>query len=435
MFCDLDKVDIVYTRADDAKIGVQTDHRFTEALAEDLPRTIVFTLARILRPKMASLELDEIECVYPAPPPERLREVIEVAGARLRVDDERVAPTYAPDEARMVELAAEALAVVGREALAREGMEPTEAGLIAFEQARAPDAAEFADWLPEQRYTALLELGAVAGEVIRAEHGGSWIHDTCFNHEIPFTVDREGARSNLFGRATRFYEDSVQEGPSVLVATVAEGPSDGPILPVLRSAGYGDKGLTSRPLVGTEGDDSLIPHIYLVQDRPQTVSFLPAQPLEDFDTLLEASYANLARLPIRPQRVRDDLPIYVIEGSFFATSKLLDRSMLSGLAETLQVELLLVAAPSREVALIGPFDQDPGFVEAFMDLVQSAHEDARPGARLSPCVFLADAQRGVHGLVRLVEDKAEPAAAPADAPAAEPEAPAPRPWWKRLFGK
>lgn len=465
MFCDLDKIDIVYTQADGATVGVQTDHRATDALAEDLPRTIVFTLARILRPMSSEHGLDHVECVFPAMPPERLREAIETAGARLRVEEALVEPLHAVDEAQADRIAAEALETVGRDALDRAGCARTAEGLEALERKLSPAAAEYEAWVPEQRFTAVLELGAAAGEVMRAEHGGRWVRDSHFQQALPFTVDRDGACTNLFGRATRFFEESTDEGPSLLLRTATEGPTDGPILPVLRAANYGagtQGARTSRPLLEGLEDVEGVPHVYLVQDRPQSVQYLSPESLEDFDALLEASFQNLVRLPVRPKRLGDDVPIFLLDGDFFATSKLLDQGMLMGLAEALGAELLMVAAPNHQVGFVAPLSEDVGFTHAFVNLVRSTFEESPPRTRLSPLVFAAIPGVGVKGILQLEEEAGAPAPAISDAePSGPASAPEPvdevaagsadepetddgegevggassTPWWKKLFGK
>lgn len=410
MYCDLDKVDIVYERNGE-QIGVQTDHRAAEDIEADLPRTLVFALCRIIQPFGSELGLSAMECAYEAMPPARLREAVEVAGARLRVGEGVVEPLAEPDDARADEIAALALEEVGRGALARRGLEATEAGLHALEAQLGLDAEYFDDWLPEQLNTAILELGAAAGEVMRAVHGGVWVRDHYFEQDIPFTVNRDGSRTNLFGRARRFFEESVDEGPSILMKTATEGPSDGPILPVLRHrdfAGGPDAAPTGRPLVEVEGVEG-IPHIYLVQDRPESVMYLGEQPREDFDVLLEASYQNLARVPASVERLQDDLPIYLLEGDYFATSKILDRTTLAGLAETVESERLMVAVPTTRTAVVAPMWEDPSLVASFLALVEDIHDAEGQSVQLSRHAFLATPEGGVIGLIRLTAEEDEEA--------------------------
>lgn len=447
MFCDVDKVDIVYERDDGAQVGVQTDHRTAAEIREDLPRSLVFTLSRIIRPMTADMGLAEVEVVFPELPPPELREAVEVAGGRVRAGDEVLEPEHAADPARADAIAAAALEQVGRAALARFELEATEAGLHAYEEQVGLHFEDFGHWVPEQQHTAVLELAAAAGEVMRAVHGGTWAREALFEQDFPFTVERDGSRTNLFGRAYRFFEESVSDGPSVLLRSAGEGSSDGPILPVLRPPGFAGNTQSppfGRPLLDVDTPEiaAEMPHIYLVQDRPESVMYLQDLDAESFDTFLEASYPGLASRSVDVERLADDAPVFILEGDYFAASKILDRRLLAGLAETADSPVLLVAVPTTRAAVVGT----PEYAAGIIDIVRQIYEGEGQSVRLSPLVFAATAEAGIEGLVRLGEPADDApsgggasgggsSGGGASAGGSEEEAPVKKPWWKKLFGK
>ena len=408
VFADLDRVDVIYTDEDGNKIGAQTDHRSRADIEADAPRTLVFALSRVLSPRNADLDLTGMEYVFREEPPPSLRRALEAADCRVRIDKALMPRDQQPDDELVDRLAGEALEEIGRAMLARHDQPISRDGLEALEAELVPEREGFDDWPAERRYTALLELGAAAGVVIRATNEGEWVRDHHFGFVFPFTLETQKARSNLFGRALRYYEESPYDGPSILLSSVGEGPQDGLILPVLRRAGVGDRvdvPLFSRPLLKTDDED--VPHIYLVQDRPSSVAYLPHASIEDFDALLEASSTNLSKLTLTPERIEGDLPMYVLDGHFFAASKILDRRFLLGLAESLDCEMLLVAVPGQQLAVIAPMTGEEALIAGFVQLVQNAYEDVTDSLRLSPHVFVATPQQGVHGMLRVVQTNPE----------------------------
>lgn len=420
MFADLDRIDIVYAREDGRRVAVQTDHRSSAELEADEPRSVVFALARVLGPMSSDAGLDAVEYVFKEMPPARLRRALEAAGCAVRIGDELVEGQTAPDEALVDSLAGEALEAVGLDALTRLGAAPTEEGLRALEQALSASRAGFGDWDAERRHTAVLELGAAAGVVLQGVAGAEWVRDTYFGAPIPFTVDAGGNRCNLFGRAHRFYAESSDDGPSVLLRSLDDGRhQDGLVLPVLRPSGFGgDVAPTSRPLLALDPVPETMPYIFLVQDRPETVAYLHHETVDDFDALLEASLENLARVPVTPSRVDGgDLPFFVLEGSFYAAAKILDRRLIAGLAETLGADALMVAVPARDVALLAPFPVEPAVAASFLDLVQAAYREQTESHRLSDLVFMATAAEGFQGLLQ-VQEKTSGSSA----------------WWKKILG-
>lgn len=407
MFANLNQIDIVYQSETGEKVGVQTEHRTTEELAADEARSILFALSRILRPLASNQAPARIEVAFQHPPPARLRSAVEAAGASILVDMAVQARLQPPDDALVDSIAADCLESIGRALLAKHGLDPTAEGLAKLEQSLETDG--FAEWKPELQHTAVLELGAAAGVVIRAMRGGKWARDTYFAQLFPFTIDVDDSRMNIFGRSDRFYSESTSDGPSVLLTTLGnKTKDDAAILPVMRLAGFGaSKATRSVPLLEMDDPPATMPHIYLVEDRPQSVSYLNQDRQEDFEVLLEASLENLARIQISPEHLGGDLPIYVLEGSFYAAAKILDKRFLRDLAARLKTGALMVAVPSTQAALIAPIMPVAETI-AFVELVQHIYRDeTKESYRLSDAIFLATPANGIEGMVRLQPPPAE----------------------------
>lgn len=417
MFADLDQIDIVLDDEDGKRVGIQTDHRSSAELADDEPRSLVFALARVLGPLRSEAGLGAIRYAFRFAPPARLRAALEAAGCGLEVGGRAVEAIGGPDPERVEALGGEALDMIGASALTSRGLPLTEGGLQALEAALETERAGFEAASVEQRHTLVLELGAAAGVILGNTRSGRWVQDDDFGHAIPFTLEADGQRCNVFGRAERFYAESADEGPSTLLRSLAENREyDGPILPVLRPAGFGDaQGVLGRPLVELDPMPERMPGIYLVQDRPRTVAYLAHASIEDFDVLLEASRAGLARSTAKLERVEGDLSFFVVRGSFYAATKVIDGQTLAGLAESLGADTLMVGLPAREVALVAPLVDDAELVAAFVRLVEESFEEQNPSHRLSDLVFVATPEDGVQGILRVEpNDEADDEAGPDD---------------------
>lgn len=407
MFADLDRIDLVYVDEQGRKVAVQTDERAEGALHGDQARTLVFAVARVLGPQRPEHGCKVVKVNFRGRPPVIVQRAVEAAGATINVLEAPLDPLESKDFELMEALAGDAVEAIGRAVLARNGLEATESGLTALEAALSDSRSRFEGGDAAARYTAVLELGAAAGVVMQEISGAEWVRDEDFGHAIPFTVESEGHRCNVFGRAERFYAESDREGPSVLLRGLSESEHDGLILPVLRPAGFGEsQGLIGMPLVDLDPMPEGMPMVLLVQDRPHTVAYLSHESAKDFETLLEISVDMLAQMPAEVERVEGDLPFFVVRGSFYAASKVIDRQTIAGLAESLNTETVMVGLPSREVALVAPFVEHTDLVGAFAQMVEESYEDQSPSHRLTKLIFIASADDGMQGILR-VEDEEE----------------------------
>jgi hypothetical protein len=170
-------------------------------------------------------------------------------------------------------------------------------------------------------------------------------------------------------------------------------------------------------------------------DRPASVECLNLDADEEVDTFLEASLHNLRQISVSCAPF-GDTGFHVVEGSFYASSKILDPAFLQGLARVLGSDTLFVAVPTQSAALVG--SEDPAL---FVRVVEAIYEDIPPGERISPMTFVAAPEQGVVGIVRAQpreredgEDDGAASAPPGDASSARASARPSRPWWKRLLG-
>lgn len=391
MFAEIDRVDIVFETEDGKRIGVQTDDRRAAEQAEEPELSLVFGILRVLTAR----GLDAIVYASPEEPPSFLREALECAGAQIRVADEELDPVRAEDLDATDRQMRAALHRIGLAVLAAGGFEATQEGLLGLEaQVLRARGDGFED--TEVRARAWVELAAAAGVIFSALHGGQWARRDLFGDTVPYAWVLGGYVANVFGRAYRLVLEGIEPGPSAQLDSLAEPAADGPILPLIRPAAFGGgAGPRSRPLlaVADEAGPVDVPHVFLVRDRPSSVEYLDIGSDEDFEGLFDASLHNLARVAVPPQRV-GGLPIYLLDGDFYAGSKILDRSLIQGLAEALDAEVLFASFPARGAVLIGA-----GEFADFFDLTTQLIADTPESERICDEVFLATPGEGLCGVI------------------------------------
>lgn len=391
VFAELDRVDIVFDDEEGRRIAVQTDHRDAAAQARTPALTELVAVLRVL----AARRFDGVVYATLTEPAPFVRAAVEAAGARLRVGEDDWAPASTPDLAGTDRRVAAALDRLGQDVMARfalpidrGGLERLEAEWASRELDRAGD--------PENFTTAWLELAGAAGVVMSAIHGGRWTRGEVFGEGVPYGWALEDRVSNVFGRAFTLVAEGLKPGPSAHLDALAEASSDdGPILPVIRPAGFGGEHATrSRPLVVVEGVEE-IPHIYLIRDRSTSVEYIPTESEGDFDALYEASLYGLRKIRAKIERV-DGLPCYFVQGDFYAASKVLDRGLIAGLSEALDSPMLLVAIPARIGAVVGASNHP----ETFASLVAELYESTSESQRVCPTIFVATPEDGVCGVLQ-----------------------------------
>jgi hypothetical protein len=178
VFSSLDRIDIVVKAGPDGpERYVQTDHRTAEEVARDPALSTLFALVRVLNPKRTVPPgSPEPAVVYAAAhrPPEFLRQAIRAAGGLLTVGEStRPDPDDSPPPA-LEEVVAVAFAALARTVAAEFGVEPDLEGLGTVEETLAEAAGEPGEDATVY-WSAVMKLGGLAGELIRAANGGQWV--------------------------------------------------------------------------------------------------------------------------------------------------------------------------------------------------------------------------------------------------------------------
>jgi hypothetical protein len=224
MYSSLDRADIVVGGKDGRKQYVQTDHRSAAEIEAEPELSVVFALVRVLNPKrMREDGGPEPVVVYSAAgePPAFLRRAIRAAGGLITigqaVEPEADEDVYPPLE----EVVAGAFADLARAVAAEFKVGLTADGVEAVEEAIAEGAPDPED--DEVRYwSAVVKLGALAGEAIRASNGGAW--RVVDSGTLPFALVTtfEGGEGvvNPLGKAIKLFENGPEDSVAALVGLV-----------------------------------------------------------------------------------------------------------------------------------------------------------------------------------------------------------------------
>lgn len=258
MFSSLDRIDIVAQRKDGVKEYWQSDHRTAEEIEQTRAISTLFALTRLLNPRRGEDDGPRAVVIYSAaePPPEFLRQAIRAAGARLSIGDglelepepdaappsggggflsralrglfggDNPAPSAAAaGSPSLDDILQDAFARLAREVAAEHGVALDVEGLRAVESALG--AKELDAEMDETAYwTAVFQLGAFGGELIRASNGGRWKQTDMGT--LPFALDtrfRGGeATVNPLGKAIKFLADGEGDSVVALVQVVQREP-------------------------------------------------------------------------------------------------------------------------------------------------------------------------------------------------------------------
>lgn len=394
---------------------------------------MIFALTRMLVPRIgeyaaATVRYACIEAVHPL-----LEMAAAACGAELegawQARDLTAVAAQAPED-----LADAAFATVGRRVMAERGLAVDEAGLTELAAAMARPPALEDDELGH--YTAMVELAAATGEVLRARFGGRWVSDDAQRSSIPFVFRLSvgnDMRANVVGKVEKFFRFGAVDSPVLLLrggedATVDEGP----LMFTLKPADWEPAAmLVAEPIApDLEAAGASVPLMVYGHDRPNTFAMLGKDKAEvpALATLRAQALRTLAELEVETQRleVRGTV-IVVVHGSYFAAEKILDAGFLRRLHDELGCELLAAAVPEKSRLLVTNGIAAPAALAGFMAMAKGIYDDAEGGRELSPTVFA-------------IQDGAIVGVLTADAPAPRPAAAAPagppkRGFLRRLFGK
>lgn len=410
VYSSLHKIDFIAQGPDEQRALVQTDHRTVEEVDADLDLSILFALARIIGPLRtehgvgAVVRYVALAGLHPA-----LAQVCASTGAVAEVDRaevdlsevERVPPS---------DLADRAFAGLGQRVLAREALECDESGLAAFESiasgAPSRDEDEIGYW------TAVAELAAVTGEVIRAAVGGRWVDDPQGYADIPFMFAAGGAEShwnvNAVGKAVKFLASGETESPrQLLVALRDREAPEGPLLFSLKPSDWSAREqMWCEPLFEvSEQIGADVPILVYGHDRPNTFSMLQrGGEIRDLAAMRVEALANLARVEIELEKVElEHLTFWVGHGDYFAAEKILDVELMKRMHDVMG-KLIAAAVPEKSRLFLTSAIADVETIGAFIRLVRGVHDRDEGGRHLSPTVFLVSEGRIV-GIARPDDDE------------------------------
>lgn len=197
MYSSLDKIDIVANGKPGAlgKVAYQTDHRQEEEYKEQRALSTLLALARVINPNRVDQEDNErhgVIYVAVARPPDWFRLALASAGAALEIG--RTPLAWEGDLADPADLADAAFRELAERVRSRAGRALDDDLLKGLEDeilAEAPskEADEIRYW------TAVMELAAVGGELVRARIGGRWVRDDRWYSTVPFVFQQEGTQT------------------------------------------------------------------------------------------------------------------------------------------------------------------------------------------------------------------------------------------------
>jgi hypothetical protein len=437
LYSSLDKADIAI-EDQGKKVAVQTDHRDSHEILAEIDLSIIFGLTRALNPIRYG-KFEQVRFTFIAEtPPNKLTDALVAAGSEIEVMAGDGTPTIlqqsASDEDAMLAHASDALSALGREVFARQGLDVSAEGLEQLQQALRGWSADDKE-MEIPYWTALIELGAATGELIRELFGGQWVRDPQDFAIIPFMfASKDGMLTNVFGKAAKFFEHGDSEAPILLLRSMADRPTEAPkgghpIVFNLRPNDWGAKEFAYFKPVLDSAEDGLL--LALARDMLNSTQTFPntIDGLELQAAMTEAR-AHIAALQVNIEQFDvGELPIVVTTGDYYAGEKLLDEAHMKAMHRRLETGLLLAAVPAKGILMVTNAVTEPAQTLGFAAAVQGQFEGAEHAHQLSPVLYLVQEGRLV-GVARptSADGPTEPLIDEAD-----PEPPK-KSFWQRLFG-
>lgn len=221
MYCELDKGDIIIQRTDGTWIVVQTDHRNASEIEAEPNLSIAMAIMRVLvayNYKEPEMTLFKVHYTVNGPVPEFFHKAIASAGGILSIENEEVAyPGQPPD---MLQGLNGSLSNIGREVSQRfgkplsiEGLREVEGIYLSTDPDRDENVIGY--------WTAVVELGAFAGEVLRNLKGGGWNGPNTMLGSIPIIYECGSTYSDFMGKALKYYDAGQDDSLAFMVQMVS----------------------------------------------------------------------------------------------------------------------------------------------------------------------------------------------------------------------
>jgi len=387
VYCSIDKIDLVA-----AGVAVQTDPRTLEEIEREPELSVLFAMARVLNARQQLAEDGHASGA--------VHYKVENAPSFLR---DAIAATERSEQA-VGAIADRAFAALARRAAARVGTRDLAIALRMLEDQTTAAPPERGDELAY--WTRVLELAALAGELLRAKYPGQWVQTD--RALVPFGFQLGSGHAVTFptNRAQRVIEDGRDESLFKLLVAAEEtvchpsDPAHGRLMPSLRARS--DIQLDEVVWKPVLADDvpSDLPVIVCGIDGESTFGMIRREALaKPADTALAEAIANLAAESVQCERFAlGELEVAFVTGSFYAAEKILDRELMSTFHDELDAEVLVAATPARGQLLVAAATHDATSLAQFAQLARRRHDEAG-GRAISPAVLLVTKGR-VAGYVR-----------------------------------
>ncbi len=399
MYCALDKIDLAAV-VEGRRVAVQTDHRTTEEIERDLALSVLFALTRVIN---ARNECAQVHYIV-TDPPARLAEALAAAGAVVSPATTRliVGESPAASEHQIAELADACFREIAQRTATQVGTRDLAIALRMLEDQTFTSPPSRDD--PAAYWRRVIELAALAGELLRAKFGAAahWVvNDRAlipFGFTLPSTTDStvvfptNRAQRVIAARPTDGGREESLFKLLIAAEETLETPPDatGRWMPSLRDRRHVELDeLIWRPLLP---ETPALPIVVCGIDGESTFGMirrdaLQRTPEETWDEAL----ANLAAETIEiGETVSGELGMLVLSGSFYAAEKVLDRELLRDLHADLDAEVLLAATPERGQLILTA--RETGADAQFAELVRAR--------------YAAAGGRGISAAVLVIEDGA-----------------------------
>jgi hypothetical protein len=446
VYCSIDKIDLA-ARVDGRPIAVQNDHRGRAEIEAEPELSALFAMARVLNARSHLHESGHegviVHYAVAEDAPPLLREALGAVGGALE-RGKRVEPLGAADESLAGELADRCFAQLAQRVKSRVGSRDVAIALRMLEDQTFADPPsrddEAAYW---QR---VLELAALAGELLRAKYPGRWVQTD--RALVPFGFQVQSGAAVMFptNRAQRVIEDGPDESLFKLLLAADETvqrPADattGRLMPSLRHRGDIELDeVVWRPIVDDQGPLDL-PVVVCGIDGESTFGMIRREAMsKSIEAAFDEAILNLGEEGVQCEEIEiAGLTVIMVSGNFYAAEKILDREFMRSLHRELDSDLLAASTPARGCLLVTADYHDNASLARFSAIARARHEDGG-GRAISPAVLLVERGR-VAGYVRGPGDPAErPETTRAETASARaetvPSTPKRTGLWRRLLGR
>jgi hypothetical protein len=442
VYCSIDKIDLA-SRVDGKPVAVQTDHRACAEIEAEPELSALYAMARVLNARSHLHESGHRDAIVhyavsdDAPP--LLREAIGAVGGTLE-RGKRLESLGTADPSVASELADRCFAQLAQRVKSRVGSRDVAIALRMLEDQTSADPPSREDDEPAY-WQRVLELAALAGELLRAKYPGRWVQTD--RALVPFGFQVQSGAAVMFptNRAQRVIEDGPDESLFKLLLAAEETvhrpayATTGRLMPSLRSRTDIELDeVVWRPIVDDQGPLDL-PVIVCGIDGESTFGMIRREAMaKTVEAAFDEALVNLGDEDVQCEEIEiAGLTVIMVSGNFYAAEKILDREFMQSLHEELCSELLAASTPARGCLLVTADYHDNASLARFAAIAHARHEDGG-GRAISPAVLLVERGR-VAGYVRGPNDPKERADTSSARAETVPAAPKRVGLWRRLLGR